>query len=462
MDYAGKQVVILGVARQGSALARYLTGVGARVTLSDVKAAEALADTLATLRDLPITFVLGGHPDSLLDGCDLLCLSGGVPPDIPIVQAARARGIALSNDAQITLEGCPAKTTIGITGSAGKTTTTTLVGEMCKAGGYRTWVGGNIGNPLVEDLGHMAAGDRVVLELSSFQLELMTRAPAIAAVLNITPNHLDRHPDMAAYIAAKARIVQHQTAGDVAVLGYDNGPTRDLAGQAPGRVAFFAAEAAEGDLPGDAAFLRGTRMMVRRAGQESPVCDVSELHVPGRHNVLNVLAACAISAQADVPAPAMRSVALSFRGVAHRLELVREWRGVRWYDDSIATAPERTVAALRSFDAPIVLLAGGRDKKLPWDEFATVAAAKVAHLVLFGEAAPMIERVVRAHGGPGPELHQAGDLAHAVATAASVAHPGDVVLLSPGGTSFDAFKDFAERGERFKQLVLALSAQAEE
>lgn len=461
MDYAGKRIVILGLARQGLALARYLVRAGADVTVSDLKSAAALHDAVVALADLPVTLVTGGHPFSLLDACDLLCLSGGVPPDIPIVAAARERGIPLSNDAQITLERCPARVTVGITGSAGKTTTTALAGEMCKAGGYRTWVGGNIGNPLIEQVEQMAAGDRVVLELSSFQLEVMARAPSIAAVLNITPNHLDRHPDMASYIAAKARIVTCQRPGDAVVLGYDNGEARALAAQARGRVAYFSAAAEPGELGDDAAFLRGTRLTVRTRGQEAPVCDVDELRLPGRHNVLNVLAACALCAQAEVPVPALRSVALSFRGVAHRLELVRELNGVRWYDDSIATAPERTIAALLSFDAPIVLLAGGRDKKLPWEEFARIASERVVHLVLFGEAAPMIERVMagcfdRERPARRPVLHQAGDLGGAVAQAARVARPGDVVLLSPGGTSFDAFKDFAERGDRFKQMVLAL------
>jgi UDP-N-acetylmuramoylalanine--D-glutamate ligase len=491
-QFRDKRVVILGLARQGTALARYLVRAGARVTLSDQQPAAALGPALATLAGLPVELVLGGHPESLLDGCDLLCLSGGVPPDLPLVAAARARGIALSNDAQITLERCPARVTIGITGSAGKTTTATLVGEMCRAGGYRTWVGGNIGNPLIEQVDEIAPGDRVVLELSSFQLELMTRAPAIAAVLNITPNHLDRHPDMASYSAAKARIVRFQSPDGVAVLGYDNPAARALAAQAPGRVVFFSGESAPPAPPAPAgnsrpngagpqapaagepqagprygAYLRGARLIVRQAGEEQPVCDRSELQLPGWHNVLNLLAACAICAEAEVPVPAMRSIALGFRGVAHRLELVRERDGVRWYDDSIATAPERTVAALRSFDTPIVLLAGGRDKKLPWEEFAAVAAERVRDLVVFGEAAELIAGAIerqqaaeRANGARarGPRVHRARDLAEAVALADRLARPGDVVLLSPGGTSFDAFRDFAERGERFKALVRALGS----
>ena len=224
-DLTGKHVVVLGLARQGMALARFLAEQGAQVTVSDVKTAEQLAEAIKSLEGLPIKYALGGHPIELLDECDLLCLSGGVPVDLPIVVEAQKRGIALSNDAQIFVERCPAPV-IGITGSAGKTTTTALTGEMLKAAGFKTWVGGNIGNPLIADLGQMAPGDKVVMELSSFQLEVMTISPHIAAVLNITPNHLDRHPTMEAYIAAKKRILDFQDFDDVAVLGYDDAVAR--------------------------------------------------------------------------------------------------------------------------------------------------------------------------------------------------------------------------------------------
>ncbi|MBL8056841.1 MAG: hypothetical protein JNK29_09090, partial [Anaerolineales bacterium] len=229
MNYSGKRVVILGLARQGAALARYLAGQGARVVVSDRQTAEQLAGPLAALRGLPIEYVLGGHPETLLDGADLLCLSGGVDANLPLAVEARRRGLALSNDAQIFLETCPTPHTVGITGSAGKTTTTTLVGRMlAAAAGPRVWVGGNIGNPLIAEVGALTAEDRVVLELSSFQLEIMTRSPRVAAILNITPNHLDRHGTMAAYIAAKANLLHFQPADGVAVLGWDDPVARQL------------------------------------------------------------------------------------------------------------------------------------------------------------------------------------------------------------------------------------------
>jgi UDP-N-acetylmuramoylalanine--D-glutamate ligase len=462
---ADKRVVVLGLARQGTALARFLVQVGAEVTVSDMQDEAALADQLAELEGLPVRYVLGKHPLSLLDRADLLCLSGGVPVDIPPVERARRRSIPLSNDAQIFLERCPAPV-IGVTGSAGKTTTTALVGEMCRAGGFRTWVGGNIGNPLIADLDKIKPEDRVVMELSSFQLELMTASPHVAAVLNITPNHLDRHKTMEAYVAAKRNIVAHQGPEDFALLSYDDANARALALDTAAHLLWFSGgtEVEEG------AFRifrekdeTNGELTLRLAGDDHMICRASEVQLLGRHNLLNVLAASALAGVAGVSVEAMRQVATTFSGVEHRLELVRELGAVRWYDDSIATAPERTLAALRSFKEPIVLLAGGRDKELPWDEFAHEAVRRVRHMVTFGEAGPMIARVVeRKAGERGQEgglegITQVDTLEEAVETAARLARPGDVVLLSPGGTSFDAFRDFAERGARFKELVQQLA-----
>ncbi len=456
---ADKRVVVLGLARQGTALTRFLVKIGARVTVSDTRGEEALTEALADLQGLPIRCVLGGHPLDLLDNADLLCLSGGVPTDLPIIREARKREIPLGNDAQIFMERCPARV-IGITGSSGKTTTTTLVGEMCRAAGLRTWVGGNIGNPLIGDLDEVRPDDWVVMELSSFQLELMTISPHVAAVLNITPNHLDRHKTMEAYIAAKRNIVAHQKPEDFAVLGYDDANARSLALDTPAHLLWFSggAEVEEG------AFRTNGTLTLRLGGRDQVICQAEEVRLRGRHNLLNVLAASVLAGVAGVPVEVMRQVATTFAGVAHRLEFVREVNGALWYDDSIATSPERTLAALRSFDEPIVLLAGGRDKKLPWDEFAQETLRRVRHLVAFGEAGPMIARVVGEQGGGGTGeqgsrlegITQVRTLEEAVEAAARVAQPGDVVLLSPGGTSFDAFKDFEERGDRFKELVQGL------
>lgn len=457
MNWVNARLVILGVARQGIALARYAAARGARVTLSDARPATELAAELAALADLPIRYALGGHPAVLLDDCDLLCLSGGVPIDLPIIREAQQRGIPLSNDAQIFLEECPAPI-IGITGSAGKTTTTTLTGEMMKLA-YRddpqvsVWVGGNIGNPLISDVQHMGALDRVVMELSSFQLELMTRSPHIACITNITPNHLDRHVTMQAYIAAKRHILDSQTADDWRVLGADDSETAKLG--MPRNTIWFSVSA---EPAGDAAWLDNDgqlRLRLSIAEIDNSICHRRELLLMGKHNVLNVLAASALAALSGAPLSAIREVATTFVGVAHRLQLVREVGGVRYYDDSIATAPERMMAALRCFHQPVVLLCGGRDKHLPWAEAVQLMEQRCRHVVLFGEMTPLVlEEMQRQQATV--SVTSCDTLERAVRAASDIGQAGDVVLLSPGGTSYDAYKDFAERGDMFVTYVRQL------
>lgn len=451
---SGKHVVVLGLARQGTALARWLVGIGARVTVSDLRSADQLAGPLKELEGLGVRTVLGGHPPTLLDGADLLCLSGGVPADAPIVFEAQRRDIPLSNDAQLFIERCPCHV-IGITGSAGKTTTTTLVGEMCEAAGMLPWVGGNIGNPLIADLPYIKPDDIAVMELSSFQLEIMTASPHIAAVLNITPNHLDRHKTMEAYIEAKARILDNQVVGDFAVLGRDDPNAYALRTRVKHELVTFSAK-----FPADVgAWLVGDRLVCRPAFTQPmmPVCATDEIPLRGAHNVLNVLAACAIAGAAGVPVEAMREAVISFKGVPHRLELVREWQGIRFVNDSIATAPERVLAALEAYEGePIVLLLGGRDKKLPWEELAALAVKRCRAIITFGEAGRMIAEVMataRALFRTATPIEQASTLEDAVLQAVRLAADGDVVLLAPGCTSFDAYVDFAERGEHFRKLV---------
>lgn len=459
----GKQIIVLGLARQGQALVRYLVREGANVIVSDLRGAEVLRETLASLKGAPVRYVLGEHPISMLDGADLVCLSAGVSIDVPIVAEAQRRGIPLSNDAQLFLERCPAPV-VGITGSSGKTTTTALVGRMLQQGRFLTWVGGNIGRPLLDQLWDIKETDRVVIELSSFQLELMTVSPGVAAVLNVTPNHLDRHKTMAVYTAAKQRILDYQNQHDLALLSMDDPGSRDLAPAVRGPLAFFSAR--DSDANGDVetetgAFLRNDAVILRLEGAEHLICHTGNIKLLGRHNVLNVLAACVLAGVAGAPVPAMREVVTSFTGVTHRLEWVRTLNDVHYYDDSIATAPERTVAALRAFEAPIVLLAGGRDKALPWDEMAQVTLERARYVVAFGEAGELVERVLQkarcnVDRTRLEEITRIETLEEAVSVAAGVARPGDVVLLAPGGTSFDAFRDFAARGDRFQSLVREL------
>ncbi len=476
-NWRGKRVLIVGGARQGQAAARYLARHGARVTVNDQRPLEEMRAAQSALADLPVTWVLGSHPLDLLDETEVVCLSGGVPLTNPIVSQALKRGIQLTNDTQLFLEIVPCRT-IGITGSAGKTTTTTLVGRMAVAS-YRSqvessqegsnvqpsnlqpvtriFVGGNIGDPLLNYVDDMQPGDLAVLEISSFQLEQMTISPNIAAILNITPNHLDRHATMAAYTAAKARILEFQTAQDTAILGRDDPGAWNLRPKVRGRLYSFGfSPMPEGD---QGTFLRQGMIYLRTPDTETALLAESSVQLRGDHNRLNVLAACALACAAGLPVEAIRAGFQDFHGVAHRLELVREWKGTRWYNDSIATTPERSLAAIRAFDEPIVLLLGGRDKNLPWEELAALLHERVDHVVLFGEAADKINSAlgVAAPGGRPFTLARCAGLEEAVQAAAGVAEAGDVVLLSPGGTSFDEFRDFEERGEVFRKWVSELS-----
>jgi UDP-N-acetylmuramoylalanine--D-glutamate ligase len=479
-DWTGRRVVILGAARQGLALARWLAAHGARVTLSDQRPPAELEAARAALRGLPVEWAAGGHPPELLDGADVLCLSGGVPTGLPIVAAALKRGIPLSNDTQIFMEAVPCRT-IGITGSAGKTTTTTLVGEMAKAAHAddrpqtmagnpagldqrplsivdgQVYVGGNIGDPLINYVDGMKATDLAILEISSFQLEQMTLSPDLAAVLNVTPNHLDRHGSMEAYTAAKARILEFQSPTDTAVLGRDDPGAWALRSKVRGHLHTFGLSRMADDA--DGTYYAEGLLYLYDHGVDIPLLRRDQVRLRGDHNLMNVLAAFAVGHAAGFPLDAMLAAAEAFRGVPHRLELVRELHGVRWYNDSIATAPERSMASLRSFDEPVVLLLGGRDKDLPWEDLAGLIGQRVDHVILFGEAAGKIEAALgRPQPGRRPfSLSRVAGLQEAVREAARLAEAGDVVLLAPGGTSFDEFKDFEERGERFRSWVQELS-----
>jgi UDP-N-acetylmuramoylalanine--D-glutamate ligase len=505
LDLRGRRLLVVGLAREGTALARYLNRHGAEVVATDLKPSQALGGGLTPLAEAGVELVLGEHPPSLLDDCEVMFVSPGVPFDAPFLNEARARGVPLSTESRLFCQLCPAPIA-AITGSSGKTTTVTLVGEMLtkysqgKADTQSalhdsmTWVGGNIGKPLIEELDLIQPRDKVVMELSSFQLEyfhpsandhvldcdlmwlplLAGWSPSLAAILNITPNHLDRHPSMEAYIHAKRALVAYRRPDEVAVMGLDDDVTQAMGRASAGRVRWFSRLSPVND----GAYVAGegheARIILRDAlgGYERSVCHVRDMRLRGEHNVSNVLAASVIAETLGASSEAIQEVIATFSGVEHRLELVDEVKGVRYYNDSIATSPERLVAALKSFDEPLVLLAGGRDKHLPWDEAARLMLQRTRHVILFGEAVELIARALEAESkkleaeNQGPEddhrsqpgkskpmLHRCVTLKDAVAVAAQVARPGDVVLLSPGCTSFDAFKDFAERGEQFRELV---------
>ena len=449
----GRKVLVMGFARQGQSLARWLPTQGARVTVNDSKTQEQLQVNLSDYED--VRFVLGGHPLDLLDVTDLICISGGVPLTLPFLEVAKNMRLPFTNDAQLFMEHTHAPV-IGITGSAGKTTTTTLVGEMLKTAGVTTWVGGNIGYVLLDELPNIQPSDWVVMELSSFQLELMTTSPHIAAVLNITPNHLDRHGTMEAYTHAKANILQHQRPDDIAVLAYDDHGAHALDERVQGELVWFSLDS----MVSNGAFLMGERLML--VGQANPnggasvICERADIRLRGDHNVRNVLAACAIAGCAGVPVEAMQETIRHFKGVAHRQEWVRTLNGVMWVNDSIATAPERVLAALKSYHEPLILLLGGADKKLSWETMLQLAYEKSRHIIAFGGSAGDIVLQTLTEMGYPHHVTRVTTLTEAVALAYQIAHDGDVVLLSPGGTSYDAYPDFAVRGQHFRELVAPL------
>jgi UDP-N-acetylmuramoylalanine--D-glutamate ligase len=491
-NFHQKDIVILGLARQGIALARFFASAGARVVISDAAPAEALSAELAAVSDLPVQLALGGHPLTLLDQCDLLCLSGGVPAQLPIVKEAIRRGIPLSNDSLLTLQLAPCPV-VALTGSSGKTTTTTLVGKMLEAtfeGSHRrVHVGGNIGAPLLDRLDQISQTDLIMLELSSFQLELFDPAlaygsleglgPAVASILNITPNHLDRHESMAAYANAKLNLLRHLAVGSQVILSADDPVTCELGGWECARPA--PAEWQLGDLlAGGHAQITAfsapvpfSRQQKLKHGawleddqlfyQGAPFCARQEVRLRGDHNLSNLLAAAAISGAVGATIEAMGSVARTFTGVPHRLEEVLSASGVTWINDSIATAPERAVAGLRTFqpnEQTLILLAGGKDKNLPWHEFAEEVLKRVNYLIGFGNAGAMIVETVQERAAlrrlPAPNCAVVQRLDEAVHLAAQIAEPNTVVLLSPGGTSYDAYKNFEERGEHYRRLVHAV------
>jgi len=459
VDWNGKQVLILGAARQGLALARWLALHGAKVTLSDARGESELRLARESLAEYPICWALGGHSLELLNSTDVLCLSGGIPLTLPIVAEAVKRDIPLSNDTQIFMEVVPCKT-IGITGSAGKTTTTTLLGRMAKnAYGDKAYVGGNIGDPLINYVDNMQANDLAILEISSFQLDQMTISPRVAAILNVTPNHLDRHGTMEAYTAAKARILEFQNGEDVAVLGRDDKGAWSLRNKVHGKLYTFSLNELDEGLNGT--YLQDGLLNLRDGDAYLPLILREKVPLRGDHNVSNVLAAFAIGHAAGFPLDAMLEEVEDFQGAPHRLELVRELRGVRWYNNSIATAPERTIATIRSISEPVVLLLGGRDKNLPLEEMAHEALSRCRGIVLFGEAGELLEAALRHQPNPRnvPIIRDA-DLEQAVATASELAQPGDVVLLSPACTSYDAYDNFERRGEHFRMLVGQLAEEA--
>ncbi len=454
--FADKRITIMGLGFFGGAigLARYLVSQGAQVTITDVKPAAELQDSIAALHGIPVRFVLGGHEMGDFTDVDMVFASPAVRQDSAYLIAARTCGVPIDTEMNLFMRLCRGSV-IGVTGSNGKTTTTSLIGAILRAANPRTQVGGNIGRSLLPEVGVIEPGDPVVLELSSFQLAdlaVVGRSPHIGLFLNLSPNHLDRHVTMEAYLAAKMQIFADQGPDDVAILNADDARLHSLASRLRSQVRLFSSvHAVE-----EGAYVEGDRLVVAHAGMALEVCRLGDIPLLGRHNVANVLAAVAAADAWGVSVATMRAAICAFPGVEHRLERVRALRGVSFYNDSIATTPTGTLAALAAIQEPIWLIAGGYDKGLPFQALGEAIVQRVKGVFLIGTTAPKIAQAVTQAGPPGsdvPAIHVCADLREAVLAAFGSARPGEVVLLSPACASYDQFRNFVERGRLFKQLV---------
>ncbi len=456
----GKRVTVIGLGIEGVDVARYAATHGAAaVTVIDSRPPEALRDRIEQLRGVDIRYALGPDRTEGAAQSDLVFASQSIPLDHPVLAEARERGVPLSSMTQAFLERCPGPV-IGITGSSGKTTTTSLVAHIFATEPTAYRVGGNIGIGLLGLLDGMDERTWAVVEISHTQLQLVERSPHIAALLNVTPNHLDQFA-WSDYVALKQKLVRFQTAGDYVVLNLDDPIAAAAAELTPAHVSHFSL----GDsVPGDGAFVRDGAVFVRSDNIEEMVLPVADIPLRGAHNVANVLAATAIASVASIGAETIAAAVRSFQPVPHRLEFVGDVDGVRYVNDSIASTPERALAGIRSFSEPLVLLLGGKDKDLPKDELAQEALRRASAIVFFGADGALLEAAIEANAmtvpfEDRPQAKRVATLAEAVAEARDMAEPGDIVLLSPACTSFDAYANFEQRGEEFRQLVRAMQAE---
>ncbi len=451
---AGKTVAVLGAGVSNKPLIALLLDAGVKVVIRDKGSRESFEpELLARWEAVGAVLRLGEDYLEELDE-EVIFRSPGVMPHTPQLAAAVARGSVLTSEMEAFFSLCPCPI-IAVTGSDGKTTTTTIIAELLKAAGYRTWVGGNIGAPLLDKVDQMEPTHRAVLELSSFQLMTMKQSPHIAVVTNVAPNHLDKHTDMDEYVAAKRNLLAWQTAGDRVVLNADNDITASFAFEAAGAVTWFSRRT---EPQGSAVFFKDGAIWRKGAAGEERIMAREDILLPGEHNVENYMAAIA-AVDGLVSDETVRAFARTFGGVEHRIELCGHSKGARWYNDSIGTSPSRTIAGLRSFPEKVILIAGGYDKHIPFDVLGPEVVEHVKLLLLTGDTAEKIKSAVEAAPGYRAEalpIVMTDDLSAAVERAYEAAGPGDVVLLSPACAAFDRYKNFMERGRVFKSLVKAL------
>lgn len=446
----GKRIAVIGMGVSNTPLIRMLLRADLNVTVRDKANRDRVEEIAEELESLGAQLKLGeGYLEDLNE--DIIFRTPGLSPNNPLIRQAVERGSELTSEMELFFRTCPCRL-IGVTGSDGKTTTTTIISKFLKAAGYNVYVGGNIGKPLLPDVAGMEPEDFAVLELSSFQLMTMDQSPHISVFTNLSPNHLDYHGTMGEYIAAKENIFIHQTGENRAVFNFDNQTTHDLAQAAKGSVSFFSRQ----QRLEDGVYLRDGAIWLTNEQGSREVLPLRDIRLPGVHNIENYMAAIA-AVDGLVPDKCVREVAQQFNGVEHRIELVRELDGVRYYNDSIGTSPTRTAACLESFEEKVILIAGGYDKGVPFTGLGVEITERVKALILTGATAKAIRAAVE--GAPGyaqghPDILELEDFADAVKAARALAEPGDVVVLSPACAAFDKFKNFMERGKYFKELVM--------
>ncbi|HTJ88417.1 MAG TPA: UDP-N-acetylmuramoyl-L-alanine--D-glutamate ligase [Terriglobales bacterium] len=448
MDLNKKRVLVVGLGRSGVASALFLKSRGARVTVSDAKSEDQLPDEIPALLDQGIAVETGGHGERTFQNQDLIVVSPGVPVDSQALNQARALGAPVIGEIELACEFLPGRI-VAITGSNGKTTTTTLIGEILAKSGVKTLVGGNIGTPAISLVPEATAETAVVLEVSSFQLEtIRSFHPAITVVLNVTPDHLDRHRTFAAYVNAKARIFENQTSDDFAVLNADDPTCVEMAARTRAQVFWFSRK----NLVEKGAFVKDAQLIFRRDNSDFDIMPVAEVLLKGAHNVENVLASICAAALMGCDPVRIRDAVRQFKAVEHRLEFVATAQGVDYYNDSKATNVDATIKALESFPANVHLILGGKDKGSDYTLLNELLRERVKCVYTIGAAAEKIESQIR---GP-KKVVSSGTIESAVRQASDSAVPGDIVLLAPACASFDQFQNYEHRGRVFKELVRAL------
>ena len=457
-EFKDKRITVMGLGLFGGGVgvARFLASQGAHVTVTDLKSATDLAPSMKQLEGIPISFKLGGHCESDFTNADMVIINPAVPRNSKFIQIAQNNGIPLNTEMNLFFQFCPAPI-IGITGSNGKSTTTTLTARILQQTNRKTWMGGNIGKSLLTSLNEIEPDGIVVVELSSFQLaELhnIKKSPHISVLTNISPNHLDRHGDMDDYIQAKKGIIAHQTSSDYTVLNYDDTELRRWEGECKGRVLWYSARhpLREG------VFIQDNSMEIVIDGILTLVPGISEVKLPGVHNLQNIFAASCAAYLAGARKPHIEKEIMTFTGLEHRLEFVREVGGVLYFNDSKATTPESAIAAISAFQSPVILIAGGYDKGSSFEAFADACVKHTRSVILIGKTAQKIKGLIqkKKDAGETPAISTHETFKDAFLQAHHTARAGEIVLLSPACASYDMFTNYEDRGRQFKEMALAL------